>query len=754
MVKMPVALAVIGLLCTPTDSMAAGQGPEPCAVQGTVTDSTGLPLPGVTVSAEPTNVRIVSDAQGRYCLPTLPAGRITVRIMLKGFVEFVRELDLAVPAPAVTLDATLRPSGFKDDLVVTATRTSRRLDDVPVRTEVVNTQSMRATAARTLADAVEYTTGVRVESNCQNCNFSQIRLLGLDGPYTQILIDGLPVISSLAQVYGIEQIPTRMIERIEIVKGGGSALYGSGSVGGVVNIISREPARRTGLFESRVEWMRGLPSHSTSGSFEWASPSQRTNAMAFVQVDGVKPLDVTGDGFTEVSLRRLRAGGGRASRYLFDGKAKLTGELTMFGEDRRGGDQLDRPPQEAEIAEWIDSRRIGASSTWFHGVSPAFDYRFTFAVADTSRSSYYGTGQDPNAFGATDNRMFVADSQFNQYAGRHTISWGAQATWEDLLDEQPAYGRRTDATYRNLGLFLQDDWAFARGWELIYGFRADKHSSVGRVIASPRLALMISPSEALNIRASVARGFRAPQAFDEDLHLSSVGGEVRFIRLDPTLREERSTNYMLGAEWKPEAGPGQALFEVNGFFTGLSDLFLARDNDDPRTGAFEYLKVNHGSAQVYGVEMNAGWGIGDDFILQGGVVFQRARYAEPEPDFGSRDFFRSPQRYGNLTITWTTARLGTVFAGVRYTGAMKAPHFAGFIEEDRLETTPSFVSMDTSIAYPIRVSGTRRLTLTVAAKNLTNAFQRDIDQGRFRDAAYVYGPRFPRSISVGLRAEF
>jgi outer membrane receptor for ferrienterochelin and colicins len=475
-------------------------------------------------------------------------------------------------------------------------------------------------------------------------------------------------------------------------------------------------------------------------------------------MDDVKPADVSGDGFTEVSLRELRAGGGRASRYLLDGRGKLTGEVTLFGENRRGGDQVHRPPQEANIAEWIDSRRVGASAVWFHSIRPALDYRITFAAADMHRDSYYGTGQDPNAFGTTDNLLLVADAQVNQYVGRHTLSWGAQATREGLLDEQPAYNRLTDATYRNAGLFAQDDWAFAKGWELIYGLRADKHSAVDRVIVSPRLALMVSPREALSIRASVARGFRAPQAFDEDLHLSSVGGEVRFIRLDPTLREERSTNYMLGAEWKPQAGRGQALLELNGFYTGLSDQFLARENDDPATEPVEFLKVNHGDARVYGVEANAGWGMGDDLVLQGGIVFQRARYGEAEPDFGSRDFFRTPTHYGNLTLTWTTARLGTLFAGLRYTGPMKAPHYAGFIDDDRLETTPSFVTVDASIAYPLFVGGgaggNRRLTVTVAGKNLTNTFQHDLDQGMFRDANYVYGPRFPRSISVGLRAEF
>ena len=744
------------LVLTPGPLLAAQAIPaSACALHGTIRDSTGLSLAGVTVVATPGGPPALTDTDGRYCLTGLARGEpVTLVATLDGFRPESRTVDLPSGGAATTIDLTLQPAGFNDHIVVTATRTSRRLSDVAVRTEIVDRRLMRALGARTLADAVEYTTGVRVESNCQNCNFSQIRLLGLDGPYTQILVDGQPVISSLAQVYGIEQIPSRMIERIEIVKGGGSALYGSGSVGGVVNIISREPARGGGLFETRVDLMDGLPSYSTSGSFDWVSSGSRTSATGFLQLDDVKPLDVSGDGFTEVSRRGLRAGGGRAAHYLLGGRGKLTGEFTLIDESRRGGDHLRLPPEQANVAEWIDSSRAGGSVTWFHSVNRGFDYRLTLAAADMHRDSYYGTGQDPNAFGTTDNLLLVADSQVNQYIGRHTVSWGGQATWEDLLDEQPAYDRRTDAVYSNVGLFVQDDWAFAKGWSVMYGLRADRHSSVDRVIASPRLALMISPQEALSIRASVARGFRAPQAFDEDLHLSSVGGEVRFIRLDPDLREERSTNYMLGAEWRPEAGPGQALFEVNGFFTRLDDLFLAREHDDPATDALEFIKVNHGDARVYGVEANAGWGIGDDLVVQGGVVFQRARFGEAEPDFGSRDFFRTPNRYGNLTLTWTTPWLGTLFTGLRYTGPMKAPHYAGFVPNDRLETTAAFLTFDTSLAYPLHVSGERRLTLTLGGRNLTNAFQRDLDQGAFRDASYVYGPRFPRSFSLGVRAEF
>src|SRR5688572_23943788 len=213
---------------------------------------------------------------------------------------------------------------FRTDVVVTATRTNQRLGDVPIRTEVISQEAMRSVQARTLADAMEYTTGVQVESNCQNCNFSQIRLLGLAGPYTQILIDGQPIISSLAQVYGIEHIPARMLERIEVVKGGGSALYGPGSVGGVVNVISREPAATGGAFEIRSERSGGEGVYSGNGAVDVVSADRQTLFTAFGQADSVEAIDVDGDGFTGISLRRLGAMGARLNRYAAGGRAKLT----------------------------------------------------------------------------------------------------------------------------------------------------------------------------------------------------------------------------------------------------------------------------------------------------------------------------------------------------------------------------------------------------------------------------------------------
>lgn len=742
------ALVIVTALGASSPALAAQ---TPCAgLAGRVLDSSGAVLPGATVSVPATGSVATSGSDGTFCLPGLTGPELEIEAALEGFAP--RRVTARAPVPApIAISLTPR---LKTDVVVTATRTSRRLDDVPVRTEVISRDLIARSGARTLADAVEYTTGVRVENNCQNCNFSQIRLLGLEGPYTQILVDGQPVVSSLAQVYGIEQIPTRMIERIEVVKGGGSALYGPGSVGGVVNIIPREAPRSGGVLELRSDTVGDDANLSLNGGADWVSGDRQTLVTAFGQLDRIRPYDVDGDGFTEVSRRELAASGIRLNRYQRGGRAKFTFDLTHLREDRRGGDSLHLPPDEALIAEWIDSERLAFGGTWFHSVSRRFDYRVTLSTAGTSRDSYYGTGRDPNAFGDTQNRVTVFDSQLNHYAGRHTISWGGQVSAESLSDSQPAYGRLTDVSYTNAGLFVQDDWSFAPKWQLLYGLRGDTHTALSRPVLSPRLALMHSPVPALDIRLSIARGFRAPQVFDEDLHLSSVAGNIRIIEVDPGLREERSANYMAGFEWKPEAGPGQALLEVNGFYTALDDLFNVQQADDESTPVAEFRKVNFGQAQVYGVEINAGWGIGETFVLQGGIVEQRARFGEAEPDFGSRDFFRTPRRYANATVTWRAPKLADLFAAARYTGSMKAPHYAGFIDEDRLETTPTFVIVDLGVSKRLRTGEGPGLTVGVSARNITNAFQPDIDRGPFRDAAYVYGPRFPRTIGAFIRMEY
>lgn len=639
-----------------------------------------------------------------------------------------------------------------DDVVVTGTRTEKKLSEVPVRTELIQRMDIEETAARTLADACEFTPGVRVENNCQNCNFSQLRMLGLEGPYSQILIDGQPLISSLAAVYGVEHIPARMIDRIEVVKGGGSALYGPGAVAGVVNVISRDPIESGADIEASYEDIDGESSISISGVGDIVSPDGNTRISILGQSDRRDGYDRDGDGFTELGERDMQSFSARA-RQFFQNDADLTLEYSHTYEDRRGGDNLDLPEFMAETAESVQTTRDSGSLSWSHRPSKLFDYRLTGAFAITDRDSYYGAGKDPNAYGDTDNPLYIIDSQFNHYLNSHIVTWGAQYQAEELEDRQPAYNRFFDETYENAGIYLQDDWSLSETLSIVTGGRMDKHSEIDDPILSPRVALKWSPDSSLAIRSSYASGFRAPQVFDEDLHITQVGGEGQVIRNADDLEEESSSSYTLGFEWTPRMGSGYGLLEATVFYTDIRDSFSLDEQDDPATAQQELVRINRGGAEVYGAELNIGYMIGRHFETQIGWVHQTAEYADPEDDFGSTDFFRTPDDYGIFKLSWKEPRFVNVFIGAKYTGEMLVPRYAGYIEEDRLETRETFLTWDASISKDLAV-GNNTLSITLGCKNITDDYQDDLDQGPDRDAGYVYGPRQPRTLYASAKFTF
>lgn len=487
---------------------------------------------------------------------------------------------------------------------------------------------------------------------------------------------------------------------------------------------------------------------------DWVGRDGDRGLTLFGQVDRGDPVDVDGDGFTEVVRRRLEAGGGRAQGFFLSGRARLTGELTYTSEDRRGGDTLDRPPDQALIAEWIASDRIGGSVGWLHAVSGDLDYRLVASLARTKRDTYYGVGRDPNAYGTSEDELLVLDGQVDHLYGGGTVTWGAQYSDDRLEDVQPAYGRELVERVTHLGLFLQDDRKLGKRVSVLYGVRVDDHSRADEPILSPRLALLWAPLHDVSVRASFSRGFRPPVLFDEDLHITLVGGgQAQIVRDDPELREERATSLMLGAVWSPTFGRnGIASFEVNGFRTEIDGLFHEIEDDDPVTPGFELTRINFGEAVVQGGELNFAVRWGDRASFDLGWVEQSGRFSEPEPDFGSRDFFRTPERHGVVSTQWRLPKALGLFVGAVYTGPMKVPHYAGFVPEDRLETTPSTVSVDLSLSRPFAV-GTRSLSLTGGVKNLFDEYQEDLDRGPDRDPSYVYGPRRLRSLYLSLRFE-
>ncbi|MDP8916473.1 MAG: TonB-dependent receptor, partial [Pseudomonadota bacterium] len=464
-----------------------------------------------------------------------------------------------------------------DEVVVTGTRTVRLRRDSPVRTDVIGETILRLAAPKNLADALEYLPGARAESNCQNCNTTEIQLLGLPGAYNQILFDGLPLLSGVAGVYGVEQIPAILIERIEVVKGGASALYGPGAVAGVVNVIPRrigDTGVRASFTHERPD---GEPYYAASLAATYAFGEGGNGVTAFGHREDASPVDYDGDGYSELTQRELAILGGRARLQLGPASTLLL-DYRYTAEDRRGGNRLDQPSFLANISEAIDTRLNIASMSLEHELGPDALVAATYAVALTKRDTFYGglgdVQTDPSApdfdadalaaaaavsrnqYGVTDDALHFAELRGETGFGPHSLIGGVQYRFEAVDDrnvdvEGRFLGQLADDDFDDLGVFVQDEWSLADNLRLVLGGRADFSSELNDPVFSPRVGLWWSPSEPLVLRANVSTGFRAPEVFSEDLHIDTLGGAPIRVRSDPALVEESSVSASLGFDWRP-----------------------------------------------------------------------------------------------------------------------------------------------------------------------------------------------------------
>ena len=620
----------------------------------------------------------------------------------------------------------------------------------PVKTSVVQRSTIERQKVNNLAEAIDFQTGVRVESNCQNCNFTQVRLLGLEGHHSQILIDSDPVISSLAGVYGLEQLPQEMIERVEIVKGGGSALYGGQAMAGVINLITRRPSHNDVSLDYNNGQIGSAIDHRVGGTISKVSDSGASKGLIFGTARQRDPYDHNSDGFSEIGQLKTEAIGGNWY-YTPSTRSELSLQMHHIHEERRGGNKFDLKPHEADITEWIETSRYGGSAAWRHSPTALFDYKAYVSFALTDRDTYYGAEQDPNAYGKTENPLLVGGIRSNYLFGRHAITTGIQFKQDALVDEALAYNRRIDETYTDLGFVIQDKYTIGRNenTELVYGARMDKHSAIKSNVFSPRVVLKNSLSNSLIFRGGYSSGFKAPQIFDEDLHITQVGGEGQIIRNHANLKEERGHTFYGGLEFQEIINVTGIKLSFNGFFTRLNNAFLLTEQDDITTDEVEFYRINGPGSKIQGVEAEFALRMRKMELITG-VTIQSSRLEEPEPDFGATALFRTPDVYGSTRCQYDfTNRFYATFSA-KYTGSMHIPHYAGYIEEDRLEKSKSFLTLDLVASYKIPLNSHLFGTLTAGIYNITNDFQNDFDSGVFRDAGYVYGPLIPRRFLLGF----
>ncbi len=713
----------------------------------------GGPIQGALVLIPKLGKTTESNEQGRFEIPGVPPGKYHLEVYAEGYMDYRSDAFL-INEDHKSFTITLMKT-ISEEVVVTATRTPKLYMEVPVKTQVITARRIDQKQATDLADAISLTTGVRVENNCQNCNFTQVRINGMEGKYTQILIDSSPIFSSMIGVYGLEQIPAEMLSRIEIVKGGGSALYGGNAVAGVINVQTKEPMDNSSTFQIHQEFQDGEPLTNAGFRTGFVTDDGDTKAFLFANYKNRRPVDINKDGFSEIGEMQGTNFGVNFFNYFsdIDGKMKLS--FYRITENRRGGNKFDLPPHEADIAEAADTKLNGISGEWNHYLSNRFYYNVGVSYVDAKRDTYYGAGQDLNAYGASENPVLFLNSQLNYQAGQHLISGGIQYKGERIKDKALGYGRVIDDSYGETGLFLQDDVTFSDWVSLLAGLRLSKHSLISDPIFNPRLSLLFNLSDDISWRTTFSTGFRAPQVFDEDLHITQVGGQGMIIENSSDLKEESSYSLSTGLDFGRQLGKNNIQMSLEGFFTLLTDTFILTQKEfDPRENALVLKRINGSNSKVYGVSAEIGYQFGAFLNVMAGGTWQHSRLEEPEPDFGSKDLFRTPRTHAYLTINYTNSRLVDIDLSLEYTGRMKIPHYAGYIPEDRLETTKPFCAVNGKVTRNVSLSDKTKIDVFAGVFNLFNAYQDDLDAGMNRDAGYVYGPSKPRSIYTGLEFSF
>ena len=767
---------------------------------GDVKDENGEHIPFAHIIVKGTTLGTVADESGHFAMSDLPEGEVTIVAEAMGYKPQEKKVIMK-KNKSTEVYFVLKQDKFKlNEVVVSADRKEINRQEAPVMVNVLSPKVFSNTQSTTLAEGINFTPGIRVENDCQNCGFTQIRMNGLAGPYTQILINSKNIFSGLAGVYGLEQIPSSIIERVEVVRGGGSALFGSNAIGGTINIITKEPDKNTFDVSSNygiIGMGYKAYGYDKNLSFNVANVTKTHNLgfIAYGMARNRTPFDANHDGFSEIPLLKTQIFGINTF-YKINSRTKVVGTFRSLHDFRRGGNKFDLLPHQADITEQTEHYITGGDITANIFTNRKKENKLSIFTSfqNIHRNSYYGANQDPNAYGFTDNLTTNSGVQYYMhFTENHKFITGVDVTTDALQDHKLEQMDVNEATLTNQykqtqGLFLQDElkkgkFNFSTGLRFDNYAVKDKIDGSGNIsgnIILPRLSVLYKLNNFYRIRVGYAQGYRSPQVFDEDLHVESSGARRIFHLNAPNLKEEKSDSYTMSFTYNGMIGFVNTYAVLECFYTVLHNPFATRmvNIDSAGTMLYERFNATNG-AYVRGFNFEFNLMPTYNTKFQAGFTLQQARYNHPEQwgDDSTQSsiyILRSPSAYGYYVFNWNIKNHWLLSTSGTYTGSMYAPHLGtnpnqdGLTEEERQEIeeavrngdiiagnvlvkTPSFFDFGLKLAYVFDLKDKSTIEFSVSVKNILNSYQKDFDKGKYRDAGYIYGPSLPRSIYFGIK---
>lgn len=723
--------------------LLAGVSAAQSLLTGSVNDEKGQPLYAANVYIESVGVGTATNLSGEFTIsiPSSPDS-VTIRVSYIGYIT--KYLSIALPAevpPVISMEPDYIRLG---DVVISETRESAYLKDSPVKIEVIPRREIDRLFAVDFTEVCEFTPGVKVQNNCGVCGTTDIRINGLEGQYTQMLINGFPIVSSLGTVYGLMGINASNIKQIEIVRGPGSILFGPEAVAGTINILLKNPSNLPGLMVSGslTDYQKSLL--SVTGNM------RRGNVASSLTADysfNKRRIDINRDNFTDAPLferfsviNQWMADLGNSSVYLFGRyyyEDRFGGEMGWKQNLHRGGTKV--------YGESVFTNRFELLGGYMHHISPASDLKINISGSAHNQDSYYGSN-----YYYGDQKIAYGDVIFTQRRGvLTTYSAGAALKYEYYDDNTPATASPVNTQINSpsenavYSAFFQAEHRFSDLISALAGIRYNYHS-VHKSILQPRLSLRLDLSESSSLRISGGTGFRNVNIFTED-HSALTGAREVVIQSD--LKPEKSINGSATFVQDLDFGNQYARIEVNAHYTRFSDKILPDYNTDQ-------TKIIYKNSAGYTISNGVSLSFEYQFLFPARLklsydfldTYTMEENVRKETEFNPGHSFNVLADYDFESIPLEINISGKI------TGAQKMPEITG--EFARPLYSPAYSVWDAKLTWSYS-----RVKIFAGINNLFDYTQDSplIDPGNpfgdNFDTIYIYGPILGREFILGFDIE-
>ncbi|WP_299097977.1 TonB-dependent receptor [uncultured Winogradskyella sp.] len=663
-------------------------------LNGTVR-ANGYPLAYANIYIENTSKGATSNEDGAFTISNLEPGTYSVAASFTGYA--IQKKTIEITDKDVTINFTLNEDDSLDEVIITGTLKAVSRLESPVPVEVYSTTFLKKNPTPNIFEALQNVNGVRPQLNCNVCNTGDIHINGLEGPYTLVLIDGMPIVSGLSTVYGLSGIPNSLIEQIEVVKGPASSLYGSEAVGGLINVITKLPENASRFFADG--FVSDWGELNLDLGFK-AKVGEKANVLVgtnYFKYDN--PIDNNNDNFTDLTLqdrisifqkwdfkRTKNRKFSLAGRYFYEDR--WGGEL-QWNKGFRGGDQV--------YGESIYTSRFELLGNYQLPIKEIVNFQFSYS--DHDQNSVYGNtpylAQQRIGFG-----QLVWDKKINN----HDLLFGSALRYNYYNDNTTATIKADEVTMPSL--FVQDEIKFNKKQSLLLGMRYDYDSRHGNIF-TPRLAYRYKPTDNDIIRLNAGTGFRVVNLFTED-HAALTGS--RDVIIEETLEPEESYNVTLNYLKKLYLKNGMYFtLDTSAWYTYFTNAILPDYDTNPNQIIYDNLE---GYSTSKGLSFNIDAVLGSGIKASIGATYQDVSQTEngirteqilTENFSGVWSF--SYKHYGtNLTFDYT----GNLY------GPMRLPLLGEL--DPRSEYSPTWSIQNIQITY----DGLNNLEIYGGVKNLLN----------------------------------